>query len=1188
MSKLSPITRFALLNLTLLLVGFGLPARAQQFTGTIQGVVQDSHGGVVAGAEVTITNQNTNVAINLATGSNGHYIAPQLPPGVYKVTVKKSGFKTVTIADIKVDVQQIRATDVTLDVGQTTEMVSVSASGATALETTSTTMAQTIENKRVVDLPLNGRNPFALATLSPGVIPGPGASPWISGGRNATSEVSIDGVSNVGPENNSSILNLIYTPSVDSVQEFSVQTNTVSAEFGRTGGGVINVITKSGTNSVHVTAYEFLRNNKLDANNFFNNRAGRRADGSEIAPRPVVQRNQFGGNIGGPILLPKLYDGRNRTFFFFAMEAQIQRAAATTTGTMPLNEWRQGNFSNLKNANGQPIIIYDPLTTRANPNFDSSRPASATNPQFIRDPFPNNIIPASRVSPIARNLMQYWPQPNQTPNNANTQVNNFIASGKSINDNQRLDLRIDHVIKDNWRLSSRFSESGSESVPFNGFGNIATSSGDGPSKGRVYSFTQDHTYTFSPSLLLNARYGFGRTRTDRLPFSAGFDISTLGFPAYVKNAAALQALEFPRIDVNGVSSLGQATFTDLIIIPMNHQFNVSVTKTTARHSLKFGMDYSKLMINFLQLGQRSGQYSFDKRWTQLDPNNSSSTAGFGIASLLLGIPSGGSMSHDPTPASSSSYWAWYFQDDWKLTPKLTMNLGLRYELDVPRTERYVRLSVFRLHRPSSLAGKVPANPFFDGSKLTGAMDFVNSDDRRQAPTDKNNWGPRIGLAYRLDNKTVARSAYGIYYSPSALQAAGHTGTAGMDGFSSTTNFVTSLDGRIPTTFVDNPFPNGFNFPTGRSLGASTFLGQGISASLFLDDASPYMQQWNLNAQRELPGDILFEAGYIGSKGTRLIDGEGGGVTLNQLPTSFFAQGASLQALVANPFVGLIPYPTSTLAAAQVQRGQLLRPYPQYTGLGSFRKPQGNSIYHALTLRADKRFSKGLSLLVAYTKGKLIDDVSQTVTFLGPAGNKQDAYNRRAERSISTQDVAQRLGFSYVYELPAGRGKKLFGNAPALVNRIIGGWQINGITTFSSGTPLIITQSQNNAFIFSPGQRPNWTGKNVRIEGGSTNDRINKWFDTSQFSAAPSFSFGSTPRTMPDVGNPGIKNWDLSFFKNNTFKEKYNVQFRVEMFNAFNTPQFGGPGATVGNSNFGVIGGTAIGPRQIQLALKLIM
>jgi TonB dependent receptor len=961
------------------------------------------------------------------------------------------------------------------------------------------------------------------------------------------------------------------------VQEFSVQTNSVSAEFGRLGGGVINVITKSGTNDLHLTAYEFLRNSALDANNFFSNRAN--------IKKASFKRHQFGGNIGGPIFIPKLYDGRDKTFFFFAMEAQIQRQAQVNTATVPLPEWRTGDFRNLRNANGQPIIIYDPLTTKPDPANPS---------RFIRDPFPNNVIPAGRISPIARNLMQYWPAPNTTPTNANTQVNNYTAAGTAIADSQRLDVRIDHMIKDNWRMSSRFSTSSSENVPFNGFQNLATSIGDGPSKGRVYSFTLDNTYTFNPTLLLNARYGFGRTRTDRLPFSAGFDISQLGFPTYVRNAAALQALEFPRINVNGVQSLGQATFTDLIIIPMNHQFNASVTKTTSRHTFKMGMDYRKLMINFLQLGQPSGEYSFDTRWTQLDPNQASGTAGFGMASLLLGIPSSGQMSHDPTPASASTYWGWYFEDTWKATPKLTMTLGLRYELDVPRTERYDRLSVFRLNLPSPIAGKVPANPFFDGSKLVGAMDFVNSDDRRQAPTDRNNWGPRFGLAYRLGDKTVIRSAYGIYYSPSALQAAGHTGTAGMDGFSSTTPFVTSIDGRIPTNFVDNPFPNGFNFPTDRALGGSTFLGQGISGTLFLDDASPYMQQWNLNVQRELPSDILFEAAYIGSKGTRLIDGESGGVTLNQLPTSFFSQGTSLQTLVANPFVGLIPYPTSTLAATQVQRGQLLRPYPQYTGLGSFRKPQGNSIYHALTLRADKRFSKNLSLLIAYTKGKLIDDVSQTVTFLGPAGNKQDAYNRRAERSISTQDIAQRLVIGYVYELPFGKGKKLFGDAPKVVNWFIGGWQVNGITTFQSGTPLIITQSQNNAGIFSPGQRPNWTGQSARLEGGSTADRLNRWFDTSQFTAAPAFTFGNTPRTLPDARNPGTNLWDLSFFKNNYFGEKnYNLQFRVEMFNAFNTPQFAGPvagpGTQVGNTNIGVIGGTVpgIGSRQIQLALKLL-
>jgi hypothetical protein len=410
----------------------------------------------------------------------------------------------------------------------------------------------------------------------------------------------------------------------------------------------------------------------------------------------------------------------------------------------------------------------------------------------------------------------------------------------------------------------------------------------------------------------------------------------------------------------------------------------------------------------------------------------------------------------------------------------------------------------------------------------------------------------------------------------------------MEGFRNSTGFITSLDGRIPITFLDNPFPSGFNFPTGRSLGAATFLGLGISESLFLDDATPYIQQWNLNVQRELPGDIVFEAAYLGSKGTRLIDGENG-VVLNQLRPEFYDLKTKLQDQVPNPFFGIITNPTSTLSRSTVQRGQLLRPFPQYTGMTAFRKPHGFSIYHALTLRADKRFSSGLSFLASYTKSKLIDDVSQTVSFLGPAGNKQDAYDRRAERAVSTQDVPQRLVLSYVYELPIGRGKPFLKNVRSWSSWLVSGWQINGITTFQSGTPLVIT-SANNAFLFSPGQRPNnFSGRSARIKGGSRSDQIAKWFDTSIFTFAPAFTFGNVGRTLPDARVPGTRNFDISLFKNNSFHEgKYNAQFRIEAFNAFNTPQFSAPGQSLSNAaGFGVIGGTAIGPRQIQVALKLL-
>jgi len=1154
--------RLTSIHLMLLLIGFGVTARAQQFTGTLQGTVQDSTGAVVSGAEVSVTNQATNVTINTTTGSNGHYTVPQLPPGVYRVTVKKSGFKTATVADIKIDVQQIRAADVTLEVGQTTETVSVSASGTSAIETTSSTVAQSIENKRVVDLPLNGRNPFSLATLSPGVIPAPGSSPFISGGRNATSEVTIDGISNVNAENNVSILDLNYTPSVDAVQEFSVQTNSVSAEFGRLGGGVINLVTKNGTNDLHWTLFEFHRNSALDATNFFTNRSG--------GKKGSFRRNQFGGNVGGPIV-------KNKTFFFVNYEGNWQGTASPSTFTVPLPEWRQGNFSNLKNSAGQPIIIYDPLTTKPDPN----------NPgRFTRDPFTNNIIPANRINPIAAKVMSYWPLPNTTPSNVNTQQNNFFATGTNISKSNRIDSRVDHNFTSNWRTFARFSiQFKDRSDPFNHYGNFATPNNAGPTVNTAKSVAVDNLYTVNPRLFVNVRYGLNRKTNVRTPFSTGFDFTQLGFSPAIK--AVADALEFPRFDVNGLSSLGQETFNDLSIFETTHAFNANVTKTYARHTLKMGMDYRKLMINFLQLGQPSGQYSFNQSWTQRDPNQGSSTAGFGLASLLIGVPSSGNISHDPTPASASPYWAWYFEDNWKVTPKFTVTLGLRYDLDIPRAERFDRYSVFDFSATSPIADRVPANEFFTKAALRGAIRFVDADNRHQVPTDKNNWGPRIGFAYNFASHTVVRAAYGIYYAPSGFQAAGHTGSSGMIGFRTSSNMVVSLDGRTPIAFLDNPFPNGFNLPTGKSLGAATNIGLGIGEGVIPDPGTPYIQQWNLNVQRELPGKILFEVAYIGSKGTRLLNGESG-LTQSQLPASFLSLGTKLQDQVPNPFFGIITNPSSSLRFATASRGQLLRPYPQYTGINAFRVPYGFSIYHGGTLKADKRFSNGLSFLAAYTWSKLIDDVSTTVSFLGQSSARQDAYNRAAERAIGSQDIAHRFVSSFVYDLPFGHGKRFGKDWHPVANWVIGGWQFNGIATFQSGVPIIINQGANTVGLFNPSQRPTWNGSDANLEGSKA-DKLAQWFNRAAFSLTPAFTFGNTPRVMPNLRMDGEKNFDLSLFKNNYFHEgKWNVQFRAEFFNAFNRVRFAGPNGTVDNSAFGTVSSQGNGPRQIQFALKLIM
>jgi carboxypeptidase family protein len=1160
-------------------------AWAQQFTGTIRGTVQDSAGAVIAGAEVKVVNKGTNETHNVVTGGNGGYVVPQLKPGLYQVSIKRAGFKSATLDDVKIDVQQIREVDVSLSVGEASETVTITSSGAGAIEVTSTTVSQTIENKRIIDLPLNGRNPFSLATLAPGVIPAPGSSPFISGGRNATSEVTIDGISNVNAENNVSILDLNYTPSVDAVQEFNVQTNSVSAEFGRLGGGVINLVTKPGTNKFHWTAFEFMRNSVLDANNFFSNRAG--------IEKGSFKRNQFGGNIGGPI-------HKDRTFFFVNYEGLRQGSASVGTFTVPLQQWRQGDFTGLKNAGGQPIQLYNPFSTRE---------VSPGSGRYTRDPFmcdtggnpislqanktqiggtACNKIPQALISPIARNLMQFWPTPNTTPINANTQQNNYTAAGTNVTNANQIDSRVDHNFSANWRTFVRYSTLfQNPSRPFNHYQNFATPNNAGPVDSTAKSLSVDNVYTVSPTLFLNVRYGFNRRTAKRTPFSAGFDISQLGFPGAIQQVA--QAAEFPRIDVGGLSSLGQETFNDLVIAPTTHSFNSNVTKTLPRHTFKFGMDYRKLMLNFLQLSQPSGQYSFQPLWTQRDPNQGANTDGFGLASMLIGVPNSGVISHDPTPASASSYWGWYFEDTWRVSPKLTITLGLRYDMDVPRTERFNRLSVFDFDAQSPIASQVPANPFFNPANLKGAIDFVTADDRRQFPTDKNNLGPRIGFAYSVNDKTVVRAAYGIYYAPSALQAAGHTGTAGMIGYRTSSNMIVSTDGRIPSTFFDNPFPNGFNLPPGTTLGAATNIGLGIGEGVIPDYHSPYIQQWNLNVQRELPGNIVFEAAYIGSKGTRLLAGESG-ITQSQLDPSFLSLGARLNDQVPNPFFGIITNPSSPLRSQNVSRAQLLRPYPQYNGINAFRVPYGFSIYHGGTLRADKRFSTGVSLLFAYTWSKLIDDVSTTVGFLGQASSRQNAYDRAAERAIGAQDIAHRFVSSFVYDLPFGKGKKFGNSLHSAAGWLAGGWQFNGIMTFQSGLPILITQGQNNVGLFNPSQRPTWNGNDPNVGGGSDSKeaKLAKWFDTSAFSITPAFRFGNSPRVMPNLRMDGEKNFDLSLFKNNYFNEgKWNAQFRVEFFNAFNRVRFAGPNGQVDSTNFGIVGSQGNDPRQIQLALKLI-
>jgi len=1144
----------------------------QTLTGQITGIVTDSSGAMVPEVRVSITNVNTGVERGAVSGSQGYYTVPLLPPGKYQAAVQKEGFRPITRSGITLNVNQALRIDFVLEIGAVSESVSISAV-TPLVQAADATVNAVIENKRIVDLPLNGRSAFSLAGLAPGVNPtGGGATPHISGSQTSTSEVQIDGAVDISPGAIGGLNRRIYEPQVDSVEEFSVQVNGLAAEYGRFAGGVINVVTKSGTNQIHGSAFEFLRNSKLDANNFFANRAGR--------AKSSFKRNQFGGTAGGPVWIPGLYNGRDKTFFFAGYEKTVARNQAVFTTTVPVEPWKAGDFSNLRTAGGAAIAVFDPLTGAVDP---------ANSARFVRQPFQGNRIPTSRMDPVAVNMLKYFPSPNATPVNPFTFGSNFVGNGVSPSASHRIDTRVDHYWNSKWRTFARLSWGASNSEQFNPFGSIAMpGDGGGTTMGNNASATVDTQVTVSPNVIVNARYSGGRTLSDRNPFGAGFDITTIGLPQNLADSARRDQSLLPKFTFNGVvTDLGQAN-TRALEGTMVHSAVANVTIIRARHTFKTGLDYRKMYINYAQFASPAGQFNFTPAWTQQEISTVSAAAGYPLASFLLGLPTSGNASHGYPPALSSPYLAGFFQDDWRVSRRITLNLGLRYEIQFPRTERFDRMTVFDLNTPSPIAGKVPANACLNCGNLLGSMRFTGPDRRTQFSPQYSDLGPRAGLAFAVTPTTILRAAYGIMYPPSNLSAGGTS--FGANGFAGGTGAVFTRDSfRTVETYLRNPFPDGFNFPAGRTGGAATDLGFGIGGSAYPRLTSPYVQQWNFNLQRTLPGSITIEAGYLGSRGVNLLDGDSDAQPLNQLHASYMQLGPELLRVVPNPFFGVITAPTSPLSVRNVEYRQLLRPYPQQTAVNVTRQPLANSIYHAFTLRLERRFSQGLSFLFSFTGGKSIDDGSALAWWEGPTARTfLDAYNRRLERGVSSWDVSRRAVLSYVYELPFGKHKRFLSAAPKGVNLMVTGWQVNGIATMQGGTPLIIGAPQNNTFIYTQSQRAQNNGRSALLTGGTRDERLARWFDTSVFSQPASFSFGTTGRTLPDARSPGVHANDISLFKNNFFGPdgRLNLQYRLEMFSAFNRPLFSGPATLVGSPAFGTINGAG-GSRQIQMALKLL-
>ncbi len=1147
------------------LVFAGAPSALPQTTAQVTGAITDPSGAMIPGARVTALNIDTGDKRVTRSNEAGYYSIPLLPPGRYEVSVESEGFKSLTRSGITLQVNQVARLDFTLELGAIAEHIHVAAT-APLVERETAALGAVISNEKIGNLPLNGRNPFVLTLLVPGVTPttddiSRGVPEFhhtgniqVNGGRGNTSAFLIDGVNNTTSwaESFNTVPNI---PSVEAVQEFKVHTNSFSAEFGRTGGGAVNVVIKSGTNSFRGVVYEFLRNSRMDANDFFANRAGASLMG--------FKRNQFGASLGGPIV-------KDRLFFFVNYEGIRQRAASNSTNTVPTAVQRAGNFSETSRRVGGrcvPLSLYDPATTRR----------AASGAGFVRDPFSRNVIPPSRLDPVAVRMLELYPASN-LPGDSCTGIQNFFSAKSDRLNTDQMDIRSDFIATQRDRLSIGLSWRERDRVPPNHYGTIASPSNPSvsdPSKGARVNYVRIQ----SPTLLLNVAFGVNRVQRT-IPPREGVDLVRLGFPKSLEEQMT-KPISIPNLAITGYGATGTKSMF-AFLADNSYNWSGSATWIRGRHNLKFGGEL-RIMQDYEHTGfGTSGEYSFGPAFTQgPDPNAPAGDRGDGLASLLLGFGTG-DVQIIPGVLTSNRYFGLFVQDDIKVTPKLTLNIGLRYDVENGRKERNNKLSFFDFDAPSPLSSKVPSMP-----GLRGGLRFVGVDADRQFDTDKNNFGPRIGLAYSMNPKTVIRTGYGIFYLPFIGGAAG--AGAGIGGFQAFTPWVSSLDGLTPVNPLSNAFPGGLNRPTGSALGLSTNVGMAFGLTdregvIVRNARVGYMQQWNFNVQRELPFGLSFEAAYAGSKGTKLPNGPRGH-QMNQLRPEQLTMRTALQELVTNPFYGTITA-AGPLAEPMVTRGQLLRPYPQFLGLLNLRPDSASSIYHSFQMRVQKQFSAGLTFIAAYTNAKLISDSDNIVTYLGQVVGSQNAYDRRADRSLAGEDISQRLVFSYVYELPVGRGKRFGAHLPKWASFAVGNWKLNGITSFTAGSPVAGPTATNNSQSFSDLQRGNAVRDPYLLAGRPTSEKLARWFDPAAFSQPAAFTFGNGPRILPNVRGDGDQNFDASLFKEFPFSEEKRLEFRAEAFNLFNTPQFGFPGITVGSNAFGVVTSQRNIPRQLQLGLRL--
>ncbi|MCC6859370.1 MAG: TonB-dependent receptor [Bryobacterales bacterium] len=1118
-------------------------AWAQEFRATIQGTITDPSKSAIPNAAVVLRNVETGLERKTAADETGHYLFSFVPPGTYSLTVTAAGFKAGVMEKIALSLNQNARLDVELALGTAAESISVFAD-VSLVQPESSSLGAVVQRQIIDSLPLKGHSSLLMYSLTTGVVttrygedirPNDTASNMLFGSNGApmaSSDVSVDGVTNTVDLDRGAALSP-WVPSTESVAEFKLQTGILPAEYGRSGGSFMNVVIKSGPNDLHGSAYDHFRNAVLDANLFFS-----RGRGQKLA---AFGANTFGGSLGGPVFLPRLYDGRNRTFFYVNFEGSREGNALNNTNSVPTAKMRGGDFSEVRDA------IYNPFSVHT------------VNDVPVRDPFPGNIVPASLQDPVAQKIMSYYPEPNVPPSNAATPwVQNFSYSSKWPRDYNMLVAKVDHMLTPRHQTFARLNYGTALLVYPHQFDGIATPGRHFNSRPHLGVALND-TYSISPRTTLDARLGYAWGLERFRPWSDGLDLTSLGFPSSFNNA--VQSRAFPNISATGFQAL--ATGNWFYEEPgQTWSLQSSVTMQRGKHLFKTGGEGRLIRGHFFRNAAPSGSFSFGPLSTG-GPRADTPAGGFSMASLLVGYGSG-SIGYNTSLSVQNFYYGLYFQDDYRVTPKLTLNLGVRWEYESPRTERFDRTTRgFAYNTPSPL--QVP------GLNLRGGLLYaaVDGNPRGLYEPDRNNVAPRIGFAYSLNPKTVLRGGYALSYIPVL-------GTVQPTGYSNTTPMVFSPDGITPKDLLRNPFPDGLLPPIGNSQGLLTLVGQSV-AYVEPGDRTPTFHTWQFNVQRALPSQTVAEISYVGSRAIRVFGGlDAAGVPteqVNQLHPQYLSMGSALLATVQNPFYGVIT--SGSLAGRTVQQAQLLRPYPQFTGVVRQFPAFGNTVYHSMQFQIQKRMAHGVTALVAYTVSKNIGDLTTA----------QNAYDRTRERAVSQYDVPQRLTITAAWDLPFGRNRHFFGNASRGLDLLIGGWQMSTFSTFQSGFPLAFSLARATAG--AGGTRPNAAGDPMEGISGSIVSRLDRYFNTSAFSQPADFTFGNLSPRVAGVRGPGMNNINLTLSKWFQIVERLRMEFRASSYNLMNHPIFSSPSTTLGVANFGRISGQANFGRQTEFLARFV-